>query len=364
MKVFNNRPLIPRSLAASLLSSVLLLTGAGCGDDEEIAVYEVPRDVSASPHVESTVAEAKPAPPAPSEVAPIQWTVPAGWKALPSQAMRYASFAVSPADPSVVLTVIPLPRDANPLLPNINRWEAQVGLPPTAEADLAKVVKQVELSPGVKADVVDLVGKDPGTQKPTRMLAAIVPHGSTSWFIKLLGPAEVVGEQKENFDAFVRSLRFTDIAQGSGSAPQPPAEMKLTWEKLPEGWTQAPNTQQFRLHTIKVQAGDAAADLAITRMVPAQAGDLMANINRWRQAVGLEATTDPAAHPPREVRIGGRPGVIFEVAGSGNDVLVGMTEAGGQFYFFKLQGPTPVVQGQKAAFEQFLQSVKFVGEQR
>ena len=33
-------------------------------------------------------------------------------------------------------------------------------------------------------------------------------HGGRSWFVKLRGPAELVGSQQAAFEAFVRSLRF------------------------------------------------------------------------------------------------------------------------------------------------------------
>jgi hypothetical protein len=33
-------------------------------------------------------------------------------------------------------------------------------------------------------------------------------HGGQSWFVKLTGPADLVGQQQSAFEAFVKSLRF------------------------------------------------------------------------------------------------------------------------------------------------------------
>ncbi len=134
---------------------------------------------------------------------PIGWSVPVGWKAMPAGQMVYAAFAATGDDPPLRVTVIPLP--AQPLLPNVNRWEGQLGLPASGEADLGKKVRRIDVA-GVAVDVVDLTGPD-GQQ---RLLGAVIPQGERMWFIKMMGPAEKVAGQKENFEGFVRSVRFRE----------------------------------------------------------------------------------------------------------------------------------------------------------
>jgi hypothetical protein len=138
----------------------------------------------------------------------IRWTVPAGWKEMPPKPMRRATFAVAGEQSPVVVTVIPLGLEAGGVLPNVNRWEEQVGLPKSPEADLGKVVRRITVG-GTPTDMVDLVGPAAaaGNQRP-RMLGAMMTHGQQVWFFKLLGPDDVVGPQKENFEAFVKSIRF------------------------------------------------------------------------------------------------------------------------------------------------------------
>src|SRR5688500_3764081 len=63
-----------------------------------------------------------------------QWTVPAGWKQLPGEGMRFATFQVLPdVNPQLELTVTPLGPESAALGPNVNRWRGQVGLSPISE---------------------------------------------------------------------------------------------------------------------------------------------------------------------------------------------------------------------------------------
>jgi hypothetical protein len=46
------------------------------------------------------------------------------------------------------------------------------------------------------------------------MIGAILPHEGRVWFFKAVGPAQKLAGQKDNFDKFIRSVRF-----GSPAAP-------------------------------------------------------------------------------------------------------------------------------------------------
>lgn len=142
---------------------------------------------------------------------------------MPAGQMRYAVFAVNDATPPVLVTVIPLGREAGQLLPNVNRWEQQVGLSPSSEAELPKVVKHVTLADFSTADVVDLIGPEAqaGAARQ-RILAAIVRHGDRVWFFKLAGPADVVGGQKAAFEQFLQSVHFGGGGDGATSRPAVP----------------------------------------------------------------------------------------------------------------------------------------------
>jgi hypothetical protein len=244
-------PMRDYSTACLILSGVLatVIVAGGCTRDDQqaIRVQQVPKQTlpdASQPEMPAMtapmVASAQGLPGAPASAASeIQWTAPPGWTQLPGSGMRIASFQVSAQRPDVQLTVIPLAPEGGQVLPNINRWEQQIGLPPTKEADLSKIVTRVDAA-GVPADTVDLIG--PATANPRlELLGAIVNHGERVWFFKLAGPADVVGGQKQNFDAFVKSIRF-----GGGGAAQPQAAEPAAGgaAQLPAGHPAVPGAEQ------------------------------------------------------------------------------------------------------------------------
>jgi hypothetical protein len=113
--------------------------------------------------------------------------------------------------------------------------------------------------------------------EPSRMLGAIVPHGTQSWFFKLTGPAAPVSEQSDRFREFVQSVSFSQESEGNPS-----------W-KLPEGWNQQPGTG-MRYATISIATPGAPLELTVIPL-PYDGGDLdelaLSNINRWRDQLQL-----------------------------------------------------------------------------
>jgi hypothetical protein len=73
----------------------------------------------------------------------------------------------------------------------------------------------------------------------------------------------------------------------STAAPTQPAIMQ--WE-LPEGWRIAPNPNAMRFATLIAGQGENQCEISITQL-GGSAGGVEANINRWRQQLGLPAMT-------------------------------------------------------------------------
>src|SRR5256885_1938237 len=140
---------------------------AGCERDDKVVVYTTPKDAprnnSALPP--TPVIDESKLPPVQTE---IQWTVPQGWQQQPGAEMRYASFLIWPDHPEIQLTVIPLGAEAAEVLPNVNRWEGQVGLEHSSLTALPKVVKRVTVG-DLNIDTVDLTGPE-GTNPRLRIL--------------------------------------------------------------------------------------------------------------------------------------------------------------------------------------------------
>ena len=90
---------------------------------------------------------------------------------------------------------------------NVNRWRAQVGLPPLAEGDLSKEVQSVDVTGG-KAMLVDMKGTDVKTHKPARLFAAMVPQEKQTWSYKLMGDETVVEREKVGFTKFLQTVKY------------------------------------------------------------------------------------------------------------------------------------------------------------
>jgi hypothetical protein len=149
-----------------------------------------------------------------------------------------------------------------------------------------------------------------------RMLAAIVPHEESTWFVRLTGPDPAVESHKADFRAFVESFRFEDKAE-------PP----VTWT-VPKGWRKdlnAPRKGAFgRVATFRlpVKEGD---DLELTVVKlgrQGQAGDTRANVNRWRGQLGLEpVSADELKGVTEQLKVGDTAATLVDLKGTGSRLV-------------------------------------------
>lgn len=138
-----------------------------------------------------------------------------------------------------------------------------------------------------------------------RMLAAMVPRGEQAWFFRLLGPAEAVTAEGENFRTLIKSIHFAD--------EKAPPE----WT-LPAGWQQKPSTG-MRFATIEVPASAGPLDLSVT-VLPRNEPDIdvyaLSNLNRWRGQLGLKNISLGALRDGVEsVDASGTQVMLFDIAG-------------------------------------------------
>ena len=134
---------------------------------------------------------------------------------------------------------------------------------------------------------------------------------------------------------------------------------------MPAGWQEAP-PGQMRVASFRVGGKDGKqADVSVVPL-PGLAGSDLANVNRWREQVGLggvdEAELAKLAQP---VEIAGVAANLYEQAGvnagSGEKarILAAITRRDGTAWFFKMTGDDALVAEQKPAFVEFLKSVNF-----
>lgn len=360
-----------RSILCRLVLAAVLIPLSGCGRQEEIRSYSVPKESTKKPA----------APTAPADMtkdrmlaaivsradqtwffklsgdnkavaaqdqaflkfirslrfekgAGPAWTVPEGWAQQPGGGMRYATIKIASTGKPLELTVIPLPTpktDAEEAaLANINRWRKQLGLPPgSSTAEASNEMQSVELSDGTKVIAVNLLGNlsaGGGGMRP---------------------PFAGGGPPKS--------------ASPSISTP-PTKPVNLAYD-VPKGWKETP-AGGMRKAGFEVQDGDAKLEITVISL-PGAAGGILANINRWRDQVGLGKTTEEAlGKEVRQLTVGGIEGFLVELIGPEDaakreTILAVLTAHGGSVWFFKLKGDSKLAAREKQNFEAFVQSVRF-----
>ncbi len=138
------------------------------------------------------------------------WTVPADWQSAPLSQFLIAKFAIAGADGAqAAVNVSSLAGDGGGLLANVNRWRAQLGLAPVAEADLANLPTIV--AAGGNATLIEFSGTDGRTGKSSRLVGVVLPLGGQTWFYKLMGDPDIVAQQKDAFTKFIQSAKYPDV---------------------------------------------------------------------------------------------------------------------------------------------------------
>jgi len=136
------------------------------------------------------------------------WQVPSGWQEVSGGQFLVTKFMIAGAGgATAAVNVSSASGEGGGLVGNVNRWRGQLGLPPLSEADINKLAKAIDV-PGGQASLVDLIGTDARTGQPTRLIGAIVPQSSQTWFYKLMGEAKVVESQKDAFTKFVQGVKY------------------------------------------------------------------------------------------------------------------------------------------------------------
>ncbi len=146
---------------------------------------------------------------APTASAPVSnegkpdWQVPASWREVSGGQFLVAKFNITGQNGTAAVNVSSSPGDGGGLLPNVNRWRGQLGLPPIVEI----LTTPIDVTNG-KAQFVDMSGTDVRTGQPTRLVGVMVPQSGQTWFYKLMGDAKVVESQKDAFTKFVQTVKY------------------------------------------------------------------------------------------------------------------------------------------------------------
>lgn len=361
------------------LSAICLVVAAGCGDSQ-IKTYRVAKEdntpkVAGHDHDHAGESAASPAIPGHGNAAlpRVTWTLPKGWKELPSQGMRKASFGVEgPNGKMAQVMVIPLPGASNIELESVNMWREELGLPAVNKEEVTAQAKPVELG-DAKGNLFEMVNTEPktGQQFKTRTLGAIAERDGILWFVKMTGTDDLVAAQKPAFVDFLKSLRFeapspTQIASAekpaSANTKTVPAASDAPKFQVPSNWQQKPPSQMVTA-AYAVSGPEGQGDIMISKF-PGDVGGLIANVNRWRGQLGLASLPDAEAQKSAEmVEIDGKKnaymvdlkGTNARTGKAARMVALGVPR-GGETWFYKLIGDDALVAKEKDTFLKFVVS--------
>ena len=304
-----------------------------------------------------------------------RWETPVGWENLPPQPMRDINLAVGEETECYVTAMA---ASGGGLAANVNRWRQQMGLAPESEEWIAALPPINVL--GREGRLVELEGTYSGMRGDQnaggyKLLAAFVPTEDQTVTIKMIGPAEKVTTERENFKFFAASLTLNESApttQSSDHAGQDHAEHEeggahestgdLAFD-VPAGW-QRTGERPMRLVTYVLGGGDTECYIS---PLSGTGGGVEANLNRWLGQMSQEPMDAEAMAALPTITVLDQEVSVLETAGAFTSMrgdskpgyaLIGVfVPSDDTSYSIKLIGPEEEVTANKAAFIAFCESL-------
>ena len=147
-----------------------------------------------------------------------------------------------------------------------------------------------------------------------------------------------------------------------GALPPPPdvsTTGSLTWS-LPKGWTENRSAGGMRYATLKPGASGK-VEVSVT-VFPGQAGGEIANVNRWRNQIGLPPVDEAAlARDRKALKAPVGSVAVFDYTSEGKEktrLVAGIVFAGGNSWFVKMVGDTGPVAASRADFVKLLETLR------
>jgi hypothetical protein len=130
----------------------------------------------------------------------ISFSLPEGWAVIAPSGMRKVNLTSG----AISITGIVLGEEAKGVKKNVDRWCEQVGIPAPNEDELKKINTSIDFAGG-KADYSTIIGAEQS------ILTVIYEQGNSVWFFKAMGPTAEIKQQKNNFEAFAKGLKFEGV---------------------------------------------------------------------------------------------------------------------------------------------------------
>lgn len=351
-----------RWLAWASLGLGLAIAITGC-EDERIRAYRAPkppRAVTGPPTGPTARAETE---------RQMVWDVPHGWHRLPEdRPMRRVTFEAGHGDRRIEIQVSAFPGETGGVHANVNRWRTQIGLDKIEPAHLNGLIESFA-NQTLHGFTVDMTGPTPPAGGgPTRRMVAAIIHGDggMTWFVKAVDQAPVMATHKDAIFEFARSFRL------GPPAPPSAAAANITWQ-TPRHWRadRDPSSTMFAYAVFHIGNGPKTVKVTVTPLV-GDGGGRLANVNRWRDQVGLGRLGSLADQTLTRLEVAGSLATVVDlVSPPGPPVpppgppperqrlLVAMLVRPQRTWFIKMTGPAQAVENQKPAFLEFVGSIRF-----
>ncbi|QDV15981.1 hypothetical protein Pan153_06000 [Gimesia panareensis] len=356
-----------------LLVPLLLLT-VGCGKQDEIHSYDVPKE---APELGPAHAAAEATPTrmlaailpgdgqnwffkmtgAPDQVAPQfanfveflksvtlkagqpEWKLPADWTQEPGRSMRFATLKVKDTDPPLEMSVIPLP--PSDTLENVNRWRGQVGLAPTTEKQLTAAA---QTSAALDHELFTIKAGD-----------------KTMTVVSLEGK---MGANPMSRAPFASGMMGGGgmPAPGPASSTPPAAASPIKYE-TPEGWAPG-RSGGMRKAAFNVSADGETGEVTVIDLTR-ENSPLLDNINRWRGQVKLDPISESELPANSEkLKVGDLEATYVKLIGPKSEqpqpaILGAIIYRENLAWFVKFTGPAKLAEKEETRFKQFVQSIRF-----
>jgi hypothetical protein len=250
--------------------------------------------------------------------------------------MVIASFAISGKDGQKAdVTITSFPGDVGGALANINRWRQQLGLSQVSEAP-----KAAPINVGSVAGKLYQIGGDDAEATDPHAGLAESPAASADPHAGLNIPAA------------------TDAGQASSDSALPQMDIPANWKE------KAPGPMVLKSYTVSGTKGGQAV-VSITSF-PGDVGGELANVNRWRNQLGLPQIDDTGlASAVSPIKAQDDSGYVVDVEGTNARtgqparMIAAAIRHGDNTWFYKLLGDKVSVEESKAGFLKFVKNVRY-----
>lgn len=136
----------------------------------------------------------------------VTFDVPEGWESGRTSSMVQARLKKKTESGEAQITIIEMPADANEWEPNVVRWAGQVQMNELTQEELADRTTKINVD-GTQGQLVKLINLDENASSDG-IIAGMVKHEGSAWFLKLSGEKSLVVESEKVFSDFIDSIRF------------------------------------------------------------------------------------------------------------------------------------------------------------